>query len=57
MRFVLERHTDSHSHCWRVLDTDTGERHGFGLTEFDAAALADQHEQSVRPDWVVKLRP
>ena len=45
MRYVLERHTDSPSHCWRVLDTETQETHGFGLTEADAAKLADLYEQ------------
>lgn len=40
MRYQLEKHTPHKFFCWRVKDTETGGTHGFGLTEFHAAALA-----------------
>ena len=49
MRYVLERHTEHPTHCWRVLDTETEERHGFGLNEADAADLADLYSNWEKP--------
>jgi len=43
-RFAIEEHTDDPFWRFRVVDTETDERHGFGLLGVDAFRLLTQLE-------------
>lgn len=45
LRFDIEKHTDHEAFAFRVVDNQTGERHGFGMLLLHAAELADAHER------------
>jgi len=39
-RFAIEEHTDDPFYRFRVVDTETGRRHGIGMLAIDAERLA-----------------
>jgi hypothetical protein len=47
-RYVVEKHTNDSVWGFRVHDTRTGKRHGFGLILEHAAGLAEQLEREHR---------